>query len=164
MNPVPWRAVQHWQCLNCGDCCRRYTVQLTVREWITLSKTYGYSVVRQDLGGFYLGKMGDGSCPFLWRSPFGAACGIQHAKPMACMIWPFKILTSPKYGNPTAARYSYRNEEFYVYAVPNCAGITWGRPTAAFTSTVIPEFIDIRLGFRGRQAYSTSRRVPRLHR
>jgi Fe-S-cluster containining protein len=135
-----------------------------VREWITLSKTYGYSVVRQDLGGFYLGKMGDGSCPFLWRSPFGAACGIQHAKPMACRIWPFKILTSPKYGNPTAARYSYRNEEFYVYAVPNCAGITWGRPTAAFTSTVIPEFIDIRLGYRGRQAYSTSRRIPRLHR
>ena len=155
---IPWRSVRSWHCSGCGDCCKRYTVQITIQEWLNLPKTFGYNFVTQDLSGFYLGKTADGRCPFLWRSMGRILCGIQGMKPLACKIWPFRILDRPKYGRADEAHFNYRNRDFYVYLVPRCVGINWGKPSEHLVKIVIPEFIDVKLGLQKRQLYSTALR------
>ncbi len=152
---IPWRGVRSWACTRCGGCCR-FIVQLTAQEGINIAREYGYEMVEQSIGGFFLRKTIDGLCPFLLRTYGGCACGLQREKPLACKIWPFKILVEPKYGYPNEAAYNYKNNIFYIYAIPNCPGFSWGRPSAEFRDKILPEFIDIRLGTVGRQHFSTS--------
>ena len=78
-------------------------------------------------------------------------------KPIACEIWPFKILIEPKYGKPNEAYFKIRNQEVYIYVNPNCHGIVWGKPNAAFINQILTEFINIRLGLQKKQHYSTSK-------
>lgn len=155
LKPLPWSDVKSWSCTRCGGCCQ-LIVQLTAQEWINLTRKYGYAMVEQDIGGFFLRKTIDGTCPFLWRTYNGWQCGLQREKPLACKLWPFKTLAEPKYGQPDKAVYDYMNNRFYIYAIPNCSGLSWGRPSEEFVRKTLPEFIEIRLGFRERQRFSTA--------
>jgi hypothetical protein len=91
-------------------------------------------------------------------------------KPIACELWPFKILIEPKYGNPNEAYFTIRNQDFksknrykshikgfYIYVNPRCRGVLWGKPSAIFINHVLVEFINIRLGLQRKQHYSTSK-------
>ena len=157
MFPVPWSYVENWRCINCGKCCRAYEVVLSFSEWLKLVNVYGAGVARPSLNKFYLSKRNDGSCIFLNQVGNRYYCGLQYDKPKACKIWPFKISSRPKYGRPREAAYRYRDKTFYVYLVSSCSGIRWGTPSEEFVKAVIPEFIDIALGVREKQYYSTSR-------
>jgi len=149
--------VENWSCVNCGRCCHAYDVVLTFDEWLKLINIYGAGVAKPSLNRFYLSKRNDGSCMFLGWVGGRYYCGLQHDKPRACKIWPFKVSSKPKYGRAKEAVYRYRGRVFYVYLVPSCSGIRWGTPSKEFINAVIPEFIDIALGVKEKQYYSTSR-------
>jgi hypothetical protein len=79
-------------------------------------------------------------------------------KPIACKLWPFKISNKPKWGRPNEALYSHNGMKLYVYVDPSCAGIRWGNPNQEFANSVLPEFVDLALGQRRKQYYSTASR------
>ena len=78
-------------------------------------------------------------------------------KPKACKLWPFKILSRPEFGRPNEASYKYEDRKFFVYVDPACIGIWWGKPTQEFAYRTMPELIEIALGLREKQYYSTSK-------
>lgn len=114
-------------------------------------------MVNHDIGRFTLRKTLDDACPFLLRGYSGWSCGLQATKPLACKIWPFRILSEPEYGYQDESCFEYRNKRFYVYAMPFCPGISWGRPEESFIKKTLPEFIDVRIGLQARQHFTTSR-------
>ncbi len=128
-----------------------------MREWLYITKNYGYSMVDQGINGFFLRRTVDESCPFLLRRSDGWLCGLQYNKPLTCKMWPFRILAEPIYGEGNEAYFDYRSKRYYIYVVPHCPGIKWGHPTEGLIKKTLPEFIDVRLGFQWRQHFSTSR-------
>jgi hypothetical protein len=76
-------------------------------------------------------------------------------KPEACKIWPFKVLTEPKYGDPNQAAYDYRGMRFYVYGDTMCSGLRYGSPSWDFRYTTVKEFIEIAVGVREMQHKTT---------
>ncbi|MCD6465851.1 YkgJ family cysteine cluster protein [Candidatus Bathyarchaeota archaeon] len=164
MGFVPWSHINSWRCNGCGLCCKEFEVVLTFKEWLKITKTYGVGVTRTGLNKFFMGKRPDGSCIFLYRAPDGRwLCGLQENKPLACKLWPFKVLSKPKYGNPRDAAFEYGGQRFYVYVDSFCPGITWGTPSTELVYKVIPEFIEIALGIRQTQLYSTMPLAPRFY-
>jgi hypothetical protein len=101
--------------------------------------------------------MSDGTCIFLTKLGDTGVCGLQHMKPRACKIWPFKIFHRPSYGIPREALYRYWGRNFFVYVDPACMGFNWGKPTPEFKYRTLPEFIDVALGLREKQFHSTSK-------
>jgi hypothetical protein len=77
-------------------------------------------------------------------------------KPLACKLWPFKISDTPRYGEAREAAFDYQGRRLYVYVDPFCPEILYGKPSAAMMHRVIPEFIEIALGLREKQFYSTA--------
>lgn len=155
--PVPWRYVASWSCNMCGRCCRDYRVVLKPEEWVRLVERYGPSVAEVGHGKFYLRRRPDGSCIFLTKVGDKWLCGLQEAKPKACKLWPFKVLSWPKYGRPAEAYIEYADIPLYVYVDPYCQGIKWGTPTPTFVRTVLREFIELALGIRVEQEHSTAK-------
>jgi len=155
MNPLPWRYVEDWACVNCGQCCRGYNVVLSFPEWVNIVRTYGLGATESSLNRFFLGKKIDGTCLFLNRIGSMPYCTLQSTKPRACKIWPFKVLSEPKYGGATEASYDYANDHIYVYVDTFCSGVRWGTPSRRLISKVLPEFLDIVLGLREKQVYTT---------
>jgi len=145
-----------WRCTGCGLCCRGFDVTLKFDEWLSLVRTYGVGVTRAGLNKFYIQKKQDGSCLFLTMSNGIWFCGLQNMKPTACKLWPFKVLDRPKYGRLNEALFNYKRRRFFIYVDPFCPQIGWGKPTAKMVDNIIPEFIDIALGQREKQFYSTS--------
>ena len=156
MAPTPWSYVHSWRCTGCGICCREFEVVLKLDEWLNLIRTYGVGVTKAGLNKFYLEKSSDGSCIFLRMFNGVHFCGLQNMKPASCKLWPFKILDQPRYGKSQQALYDYRGRRFYIYIDPLCPEIRWGKPPLKMVDNVIPEFIDIALGLRDKQFYSTS--------
>lgn len=157
MLPVPWRYVSSWDCNACGLCCKGFSVVLNFAEWMNVVKAYGVSYTMPGMNKFYLKRRSDGSCVFLYNYYGRGFCGLQHMKPQACKLWPFKILGRPKYGRPREAQYCYKGKRLFIYVDPSCNGLTWGRPTANFVKTTLTEFIELAMGLRKKQVYSTSR-------
>jgi hypothetical protein len=79
-------------------------------------------------------------------------------KPEACKLWPFKVLSEPKYGEPNQAAFDYRGNKLYIYADTMCNGLRYGAPTWDFRYTTIREFAELALGVRQVQ-YKTTRTV-----
>ena len=156
MKGVPWRRIQGWSCVGCGECCR-LQVQLTTKEWLDLTRSYGHGIATQSLDGFFINKTVDDWCPFLYRSATGAACSLQHTKPLACKLWPFRISDYARYGFKDEARFDHRGGVYYVYSIPFCGGLRYGTPSEQFAKNVLPEFVDMRVGYRRPQVYSTGR-------
>lgn len=157
MVPIPWRYVNSWGCTACGLCCKAFDVVLRFNEWLSLVRTYGVGTTTASLNKFYIKKKSNGTCIFLYKSYGRWLCGLQHMKPLACKLWPFKILDRPKYGRPSEAFYKYRGKKLFVYIDPFCPEITWGTPSRGFAYNVVPEFIELALGLREKQVYSTSK-------
>lgn len=157
MVPIPWRYVESWSCIACGMCCKGYQVVLGFPEWVNLVRTYGVGVTMPGVNKFYLGKKGDGTCIFLYKFFDKWLCGLQDMKPKACKLWPFKILSRPKFGRPNEAICKYRDKNFFAYVDPSCIGIRWGEPTPEFTYRTLTELVEIATGLREKQYYSMSR-------
>jgi len=156
MNPVPWSHVNSWHCSCCGLCCKDFEVVLQFDEWLNLIRKYGVGVTKTGLNRFFLGKKDDGTCMFLYNSFGRWFCGLQNTKPMACRLWPIKVVNRPKYGFANEAAFNYNGRQLFVYIDPSCPEISFGRPSQRMTYHVIPEFIEIALGSREKQMYSTS--------
>ena len=156
MKPIPWRYLNSWNCIACGICCKAYEVILKYPEWIKIIQTYGIGATRPGITNFYLEKSANGTCIFLYKFFDMWLCGLQHMKPIACKLWPFKVYTHPRYGRPPQASYEYRDREFFVYADPGCLGLRFGNPSNHLVSNIIPEIVEIALEVREKQVYSTS--------
>jgi len=158
MIPVPWKYVESWNCLACGRCCKGYDVALRFNEWVNIIRTYGAEFTEPRIDKLCLRKKYDGTCVFLYNFlDRWWLCGLQHMKPNACKLWPFKILGEPRYGRPQEASFTMREKTFFIYVDPQCMGIRWGAPTQEFTQKTLPEFVEIGLGLRERQKFSTSK-------
>jgi Fe-S-cluster containining protein len=158
MLPVPWRYVESWNCINCGICCKGFDVVLDFPEWINIVKAYGMEYTQPGISRLYLRRKTDGTCIFLQNYYGSWLCSLQHMKPIACKLWPFKVSNRPQYGRPREAEYDMTNLKLYIYVDPSCIGLRWGAPNSEFSSAILPEFIDMALGQRRRQFYSTARR------
>lgn len=126
-------------------------------EWVNIVKTYGVEYTQPGISRLFLRHKTDGSCVFLQNCYGNWLCSLQQTKPAACKLWPFKISDKPKWGRPSEAVYNHSNMKLYVYVDPSCAGIRWGTPHPDFAGTILPEFIDMALGQRRKQQYSTAR-------
>lgn len=157
MMPMPWRYVENWNCSACGVCCKGFEVVLEFPEWLNIVKTYGADYTVPGLSHLHLQHKSDGSCIFLDNYYGCWACQLQHMKPMACKLWPFKISDKPRYGRPRDAEYPLSSMKLYVYVDPQCVGLRWGTPSLEFTSFTLPEFVDLALGQRRKQHYTTAR-------
>lgn len=160
MLPVPWRYVQDWNCTACGLCCKGFDVVLDFPEWMKIVKAYGVSFTEPGISRFYLKRKSDGTCVFLYDFYGRWLCFLQSMKPTACKLWPFKISDKPKYGRPNEAVYNHGEKKLYVYVEPSCVGLQWGNPAQSFLNETLTEFVDLALGLRQKQFYSTSRLLP----
>jgi len=155
MTPVPWSYVNSWHCTCCGLCCKEFDVVLRFDEWLRLVRNYGVGVTKAGLDKLYMGKKSDGTCLFLYNSFGKWFCGLQHMKPRACKLWPFKLSNKPRYGRPREAAFDYKGKRLYVYVDPFCPELRWGKPSERTVYQTIPEVIEIALGVREKQVYST---------
>ena len=105
MKFVPWQNIADWHCKACGYCCKLYSVVLGFTEWMQLAKTFGMETTVAGLDRFYIKRASDGSCAFLCNRTNNYYCGLQNMKPEACKLWPFKVLSEPKYGEEKQAAY-----------------------------------------------------------
>jgi len=154
---VPWQYIADWKCVACGLCCKAYSVVLSFPEWLSIVKNYGVEVTVSDLSKLYLKRKSNGSCIFLYNLSNMNLCGLQHMKPDACKLWPFKVLASPKFGYAHEALYAFGGKRLYVYADSNCKGLIYGRPTWEFATQTVKEFVEIAIGTRREQLKTTAR-------
>ena len=156
MQFVPWRRIANWQCISCGDCCKLYSVVLNFHEWLRIVKNFGIEQTVSGLDKLFINRRDDGSCAFLCDISNTHFCGLQHMKPKACQLWPFKILTEPKFGYANEAAYGDGESRLFVYADSMCNGLKYGSPTMGFASDTLREFVEIAVGLRSYQLKTTS--------
>jgi len=156
MKFVPWQHIADWKCNGCGDCCKLYTVVLNFHEWLKIVKSYGVEQTVSGLNELYIKRRSDGTCAFLHHFSNVCACELQYAKPRACQIWPFKILTEPKFGFAREALYPLGKDNLFVYADSMCSGLRYGVPTWEFANNILKEFVEISIGIRQHQLKSTA--------
>ncbi len=153
---VPWQRIADWKCSTCGDCCRLYSVVLGFPEWLRIIKTFGVETTVADISHLYIKRANDGSCQFLCRGFNTHYCGLQGMKPEACKLWPFKVLSEPKYGQPEHATFNYAGRKLFVYADSMCSGLRFGNPTSEFGSQTVREFVELALGTCRTQCKTTA--------
>ncbi len=144
-----------WRCINCGDCCKLYSVVIDAGEWVQIAKNYGMEQTASGLDKLFIKRAGDGSCAFLCSLAGTYRCGLQHMKPKACQLWPFKVLNTPKYGLANEAAYPFGQNRLFVYVDSMCNGTKHGIPTWEFASQTLKEFVEIALGVRSIQLRTT---------
>jgi len=156
---IPWREVNSWACNACGKCCLGYRVPLKMDEYARVAGVYGNNVVDFGVGKVYL-KHGQGDrCIFQRPSQGRWVCSLQGMKPLACKLFPFRIHSKPVYSRGDTSSYGYMGRTFYVYLDPDCEGISAGRPSPRFAKQVLPEIIQIGMGARYKQRYTTSKYI-----
>ncbi|UCF45245.1 MAG: YkgJ family cysteine cluster protein [Candidatus Bathyarchaeota archaeon] len=156
MRFVPWQYIADWKCVACGYCCKLYSVVLGFPEWLRIVKTFGVAKTVADLNHLYIKRTNDGSCSFLCRFANTYYCSLQNMKPDACKLWPFKVLSEPKYGQAHQAAFNYGRKKLFIYADAMCSGLRYGRPTWEFNFLALREFADLALGTRKTQSKTTS--------
>jgi Fe-S-cluster containining protein len=156
MQFVPWQNIADWRCKGCGYCCKLYMVVINFPEWLNIVKLYGVDTTVTGLDKLYIKRCSDGSCSFLCNKSNRYFCALQNTKPEACKIWPFKILSEPKYGEEKQAAFDYRGTRLYIYADSMCSGLRYGSPSWEFRYTTLKEFAELALGLRNVQ-YKTTR-------
>jgi Fe-S-cluster containining protein len=156
MQFVPWRCIANWKCTACGYCCKLYSVVLNLPEWLRIIKTFGVATTVAGLDRLYIKRADDGSCAFLCRFANTSFCGLQQMKPGACKLWPFKVLSEPKYGQASQALFNYGGRRLFIYADAMCSGLRYGSPTWEFTFATLKEFVELALGTREAQCKTTS--------
>jgi len=157
---IPWQDVNTWLCDACGICCLGYRVPLRIDEYAKIAGQFGYNTVELDLGKIYLRRNLNNRCLFqrFWGGKW--LCTIQGMKPLACMLYPFRVSKEPKHPRGDDAYYKFRGVGLYVYLDPHCPGIKLGTPDQDFLTKTLPEIVEISLGLKNRQYYSTDHKVP----
>ncbi len=156
---IPWSEVHSWACTACGRCCVGYRVPLKMDEYVRVARRYGHGVVEFGLGKVYL-KHGVGDrCIFQHPSQGRWVCALQAIKPLACKLFPFRVYSQPVYKRGDGSAYRFRGRTFYVYLDPNCPGIVPGRPGERFLNQTLPEIVEIGMGLRWKQKYTTSKYI-----
>jgi len=156
MQFIPWQYVADWKCISCGTCCRLYSVVIDFREWLGIIKNYGIEHTVSGLDKLFINRRTDGSCFFLKNCSNICLCELQHMKPRACQLWPFKVLPRPQYGSASDALYVYHGKPVFIYADPMCRGLKLGKPTLEFANYTVGEFVEIAAGIRGQQFRTTA--------
>lgn len=154
--PIPWSKIRSWICDACGECCKWFNIPLTAYEYAKFSREFGFSIIEFRKGRSWLKKKSDKRCVFM--IPYGRRwlCGVQDDKPLACQIWPFRVLNRPMYGRKQEAKYECEEWKGYVYVDPRCPKLIYGKPTVNFTNKIVKEFIQIALWRMEHQKYSTA--------
>jgi Fe-S-cluster containining protein len=152
---VPWQNIADWHCKACGYCCKLYSVVINANEWLSIAQTFGIQNTVATQERFLIKRDSDGSCAFLCKEANTYCCKLQNGKPQACKIWPFKILSEPKYGEANKAAYNYGGVRLYVYGDTMCSGLREGEPTWEFRNIKIKEFTELALGLRDMQCRTT---------
>ncbi len=156
---VPWSQVNSWACVACGKCCVGYRVPLKADEYARVSHLYGYSVIEFGLGKVFL-KHGEGNrCVFQHPSMGRWVCSLQALKPLACKLFPFRVLSKPVYSRGDGSAYKYQGTTFHVYLDPDCDGVRAGTPSNRFLYQILPEVIQIGIGQRYKQRFTTSKYI-----
>jgi len=156
---IPWSEVHSWMCAACGRCCIGYRVPLKMDEYVRLAKQYGYDVVEYGLGKVYLKHGAGDRCIFQHPSQGRWVCALQAIKPLACKLFPFRVHSQPVYKRGDRSEYRHRGKTFHVYLDPNCPGIEVGRPGKRFLYQILPEIVEIGMGMRWKQKYTTSKYI-----
>jgi Fe-S-cluster containining protein len=140
-------------------CCRGFKVPLKMDEYVKIASQFGYDAVELDVGKVYLQRGANDRCIFqrYWDGKW--LCMLQAIKPIACKLFPFRVQREPKYPGGGSAYFNYRGTALYVYLDPHCPRIRLGTPSRDFTNKVLPEFVEIGLGVRTKQYYSTSQKI-----
>jgi Fe-S-cluster containining protein len=157
MQFVPWQHIADWKCTACGYCCKLYSVVLNLPEWLQIIRTFGVEKTVAGLDRLYIKRADDGSCTFLCHFANAYFCGLQHMKPGACKLWPFKVLTEPRYGQANGALFNYDGRRLFIYADSMCPGLRYGTPTWEFNFSTLKEFVELALGKRQEQCKTTSK-------
>ncbi len=123
-------------------------------EWTRITQVYGGSVTEISADGLFLKKR-QGRCIFQHRRNGKWLCSIQNMKPVACKLWPFKILRRPKYGKAAESALEVGGRKMFAYVDPLCKGLRFGNPSEEFLTKILPEFVGISLGSYSDQQYST---------
>jgi len=156
---IPWSEVHSWSCIACGQCCIGYRVPLKMDEYVRVAKRYGHGVFEFGLGKVYL-KHGFGDrCIFQHPSQGRWVCALQAIKPLACKLFPFRVYSKPIYKRGDKSAYTHRERTLYVYLDPSCPGIAVGRPRERFLRKTLPEVVEIGIGLRWKQKYTTSKYI-----
>jgi len=159
MTALPWRNVGSWSCLKCGNCCEGLEVGLTIYEYAKIRAIAPAAIELGRYGGISLKKIG---ARYVFLNEH-RLCDLQplDLKPSACKLRPFVVLREPKSGMREDARFSYRDEEYYVYlnryAGLRCRGLGRGRPEELLR--IISQVIEIDQDPTKNHRYSTARLV-----
>ena len=156
---IPWSETHSWRCTACGRCCVGYRVPLKMEEYVKVASRYGYDSFDIGLGKVYLRHGFDSRCVFQHPSQGRWVCELQGIKPLACKLFPFRVLPKPIYPRGDGSEYRYRDRVFHVYLDPDCEGIVLGRPSERFLRQTIPEVVEIGLGIRVKQRLTTSKYI-----
>jgi len=154
---IPWREVCTWSCTACGKCCVGYHVPLKMDEYVRVAKIYGYNAFDFGLGRVYLKQTFNGQCIFQHPSQGRWVCELQSIKPLACKLFPFRIHSKPIYSRGDRSEYVSNGQTFYIYLDPDCEGIVFGKPSERFLKQILPEVVQIGLGQRWKQKFTTSK-------
>ncbi len=152
---VPWKKIAYWRCTSCGRCCKDYSVVLSFPEWLNIIQIFGPQTTLAGADKLFVKRLDDGRCAFLCSFRDFYLCSLQHMKPSACKIWPFKVLGEPKYGEPDQAVFDLGKRRFFIYADSNCDGLVYGNPRWEFSSVTLKEFVGIATGLQNVQRSST---------
>jgi len=118
---IPWRRVDRWMCISCGECCSRFTVPLQMYEVIFFLHTSPWALTR--VNGRVMLEERDGRCAF----QSGRCCGIQEFKPKACKLFPFYLLDKPlREQDIYDTIYIAGSQAYYVYIHRMCSGLGVG--------------------------------------
>jgi Fe-S-cluster containining protein len=153
---VPWRYIADWKCTRCGECCRLYSVVINFHEWLSIVKSFGVEHTAAGLDKLFIRRRSDGSCVFLQSNSGINLCTLQHTKPRACQLWPFKVLSKPEFGYGNEAEFALGESRLFVYADPMCRGLRYGSPKLEFANYTVREFVEIAVGLRTHQLKTTS--------
>jgi Fe-S-cluster containining protein len=131
-------------------------VVLNFHEWLKIVKSYGVELTVSGLDTLFIKRRSDGSCVFLCNYSDSYACGLQYMKPKACQLWPFKILSQPRYGYANDAAYHCGGQNVFIYVDSMCNGLRHGTPTWEFANLTLREFTEIAMGLRREQHKTTA--------
>lgn len=96
-----------------GNCCKGLEAGLTTYEYARIRAIAPAAIELDRHGGVSLRKIRT-RCVFLNEH---GLCDLQPLglKPSACKAWPFVVSREPKSDNREDVRFSYKDEEYYVY-------------------------------------------------
>ena len=156
---IPWSEVNSWSCVACGNCCRGYSVPLKPNEYAKISHIYGMNVFRFGLGKVYLKNGRNNRCIFQRPSMGRWICSLQGIKPHACKLFPFRVYHKPVYGRGDGSAYNFNGRTYHIYMDAECHGVVSGKPNERFLKKVVPEMIQISMGVRYKQKFTTSKYI-----